>query len=382
MSEIEHYVVKAPGKLVLLGEYAVLEQGIPSVATALTKSIYCHIRNSKKIIFTSKRININKVEFEYKNNKVTLLSEVKEIDVLAFSKNAMEITLRYLEEMGYKIKPFEINIVSDLSHQYGVKYGFGSSAAVTVSIVAAILYFHGVEINGNVNRDNIFKLSAISHFLSQGSGSGIDIAASTYGGLFIYKSYTSDWMKERLEQLTTIRGLVNETWTHFSYEKINFLIDFYISVGWTGKSASTRHYIQAVNEMRKTEEGEKFYKEFLKATNSIINLFLHGIKNNNHEAINKAVTANRNLLKELSNKAGVVMETDALKNLIAIAKRLGFSAKFSGAGGGDCGYAVMYNLDNENILKNEWQKYGIEPVDVNIEELGVCEIHFANKDKK
>jgi phosphomevalonate kinase len=377
MNTNETYIVKAPGKLVLLGEYAVLEQGVPAVAASLSKEIYCYIRESDEIIFTSKRINISKVKFKYEDKKVKLLSNVDEIDVLSFSQNAMEIALRYLEEKGFTLKNFEINILSDLSKKYGVKYGFGSSAAVTVSIIGAILYVHGVEINNNANRNVIFKLSSIAHFISQGSGSGVDVAASTFGGLFVYKSYTSEWLREKINNMTSIQDLVNEKWEHFSYQKIMYLFDMFLCVGFTGKSASTRHFIKAVNEMRKTEEGQAFYDKFLKTSQSIIKLFLLGIKDANKEAINKAITANRNLLKELSAQSGIEMETPALTKLIQIAKKYGVSAKFSGAGGGDCGYTIVYDNKIESLVKEDWKRNGIEPVDLKIEETGVCEINFA-----
>lgn len=374
----------APGKLVLLGEYAVLEENVPAIVTAINKKIYCHISESDKIIFTSKRINISKIQFEYKNKKMRLLTDVPEIDVLSFSKNAMEITLRYLEEKGYELKKFEINILSDLSNRYGIKFGFGSSAAVTVSIIGAILYLHGVEVNKDANREIIFKLGAISHFLSQGSGSGLDVAASTFGGMFVYKSYTSEWMKNRLKNLNSVTEMVSEPWKFFYYEKINFLIDFFLCVGWTGKSASTKYLLEQVRTKVKNSdsiENIEFYKSFLKTSSNLVNLFVHGILNNKREMINKAVALNRNLLRELSKRSEVQMETEGLQLLISIAKKLGFEAKFSGAGGGDCGYAVVFDEKNQKFLKNAWQKYGIEPVDFEIEEIGVCETNFAVEKK-
>ncbi len=380
----ETFVVRAPGKISLLGEYAVLEEDVPAVAAAISKFIYCAISPSDKIIFTSKRIDISKVEYEYIDQEIRLKSEVKEIDVLIFSKNAMEITLRYLEEKEFEIKNFEINILSDLSNRYGVKFGFGSSAAVTVAIVGAILYFHDVEINNDANREVIFKLSSIAHYLSQGSGSGVDVAASTFGGLFVYHSYSSDWMKKKLENLTSIRELVIEPWKFFYYEKILVLIDFFLCVGWTGKSASTKYFLEQVKKVKfsDNEDDLKFYSDFLKTTKNLVNMFVYGIRNDKKELINKSIVINRNLLKELSTRAETEMETEPLKYLIAVAKKLGFEAKFSGAGGGDCGYAVVYDTKSEKGLKNAWRRYGIEPIDIQLEETGVCEVNFAVKKDK
>jgi phosphomevalonate kinase len=379
----ERFVIKAPGKLVLLGEYAVLEESVPAVVTAISESVYCLIKESEKIIFSSKRINIDGVEYEYRDKKMHLLSDTGEIDVLKFSRNAMEITLRYLEEKNTPLKKFEINILSDLANQHGVKYGFGSSAAVTVAIVAGILYLHGAEINKDANREIIFKLSAISHFLSQGSGSGVDIAASTYGGMFVYHSYTSDWMKRRLRNLTSVRDFVVEPWKFFRSDRIKILIDFILCVGWTGKAASTRHFLEQVRKVKFSDDADDFdfYQNFLKTNKNLINLFIHGIKNNRRDHISKAIQINKNLLRELALRAGVEMETENLNLLIRIAQKLGFEAKFSGAGGGDCGFAIVYDEKSEKALKAAWKKFGIEPLDVKLEELGVCEVSFAVKKK-
>lgn len=378
----ETYVVRAPGKLLLLGEYAVLEEGIPAVAMAINKCIYCHIKESEKIIFTSRRISISRVQFEYKDKKVNLISKVDEIDVLEFSKNAMEITLRYLEEKGVPLKNFEINILSDLSNQYNIKYGFGSSAAVTVAIVGALLYLHGFDIHKS-NKDVIFKLSAISHFISQGSGSGVDVAASTYGGLFIYKSYTSDWMKRKLKNLDSISKLVNEEWKFFEINKIMVLMDVFFSIGWTGKAASTKHFLEHVKNVKNGNEDDiKFYQNFLNTSSKIVEAFIYGIKNGKKDLINKSVAANRNLLKELANRSNIEMETETLRYLIGVAKKMGFEAKFSGAGGGDCGYAVIYDKKSDKALKKEWEKYGIHPLDLAIEDHGVAEVSFITPNKE
>lgn len=377
------FVVRAPGKLSLLGEYAVLEEGIPAVGIAISKSIYCYIRESKKILFTSRRINLSKMELEYKDKKVNIVSNIDETEVISFSKNAIEITLRYLEETGVELKKFEINILSDLSNQYGVKFGFGSSAAVTVSIVGAILYLHGYEIDQQ-NKDIVFKLSAISHFISQGSGSGIDIAASTYGGLFIYKSYTSDWMRKKTENLESVSQLVKEKWKFFEIEKIVVLIDLFFSVGWSGKAASTKYFLEQIKKVKfaNNKEDLEFYKNFLNTNKKIVETFIFGIKNGKKDLINKAVAANRNLLKELALRAEVELETQGLKQLIGVAKKMGLEAKFSGAGGGDCGYAVIFDKEIDPFLKKEWKKYGIEPLDLEIDENGVSELSFITDRKE
>jgi len=378
--ERESYIIRTPGKLSLLGEYAVLEKNAPAVVAAINKYLYCNINTLEdgKITFRSSRIGIPLIEYEYGYRKLRLLSDFQNLDLLVFSKNALEITLRFLEEKGNKIKGFEINVLSDLNSRSGEKYGFGSSAALTVALVAGVLYLHGYEINKEKNREAIFKLSAIAHFLSQGSGSGLDIAASVYGGVFIYKSFNSDWLKLKLKQMNFVSELVKENWPFFYYEKILVLMDFFLCVGWTGKSASTKNFLEKVKLIKNTTDPEiiAFYKKFLRLSGNLVEMFKHGIKEGKRELIDNALILNRNLLLDLSSHSGVTMETEKLKYLIAIAKKLGFSAKFSGAGGGDCGYAVVYDRKSRLLIKEAWKKYDIEMIDTEIDDSGVCSVEF------
>src|SRR5699024_6947572 len=86
-------------------------------------------------------------------------------------------------------------VKSELADENGIKYGLGSSAAVVVSVVEAILTRFMSKVP---QRSLVFKLAAIAHVKTQGSGSGADIAASVYGGLLRYASYQSNLCLNRI----------------------------------------------------------------------------------------------------------------------------------------------------------------------------------------
>jgi len=378
MRTIDVCTVRSCGKLILLGEYAVLEEGMPCIVASINKHIYCRIKESNKILVTSRRVNIDKLEYTYENQTLKLVSPFHNKDVLIFLEKALEITLKYLEESGYELRKFEINILSDLNNDLNIKYGFGSSASVVVSTVGAILHFHGISVSLHKNRELIFKLSSIAHFLAQGSGSGVDVAASVFGGFFVYKSFSADWMRRRLLRLTSIKEMVEEPWKFFSYEEIRVLIDMHLCVGWTGKPSSTKDFIKKVMNVKYStkEEDVDFYLKFLNSVKRLTEIFLHGIDNDKKDFINKSILANRNLLKELSKRANVEMETQELKNLVTIANKYGCEGKFSGAGGGDCGYAIAFDSKIANAIKTGWKKYNITPMDVDIDMDGIFQLHI------
>ena len=78
------------------------------------------------------------------------------------------------------------------------------------------------------------------------------------------------------------------------------------------------------------------------------------------------INQNRTLLSELANSSELNLETPALTKLITIAQSHGAAAKFSGAGGGDCGIALCSSMEVAEKIKHDWLEAGIIPIDVKI----------------
>ena len=82
----------------------------------------------------------------------------------------------------------DISIDSSALRAGGHKLGLGSSAAVAVALTAALARAAGLELD----RGAVFELANAAHRAAQGgSGSGGDVAASTYGGLLRYERDTA-----------------------------------------------------------------------------------------------------------------------------------------------------------------------------------------------
>ena len=62
------------------------------------------------------------------------------------------------------------------------------------------------------------------------------------------------------------------------------------------------------------------------------------------------------MLAELSSLTGVVIETEALKNLCDLAESYTGAAKSSGAGGGDCGIVIFRQKSGILPLMTAWEK--------------------------
>ena len=140
-------VATAPGKLIIAGEYAVLEGG-PAVVVAVDRRVVASI------------------------GERTTASPFLDA-----------VTAALAEEFGDDDEVVDrsraITVDSSALYLDGAKLGLGSSAAVTVAATA-------LAIGDTSNRPRIYRLAADAHAQAQGArgarGSGADIAAAVFGG--------------------------------------------------------------------------------------------------------------------------------------------------------------------------------------------------------
>ncbi len=71
-------------------------------------------------------------------------------------------------------------------YEGGAKLGLGSSAAVLVASLGARAVARGQDLARSETRKAIFHEARAAHAAAQGGGSGVDIAASTFGGALAY----------------------------------------------------------------------------------------------------------------------------------------------------------------------------------------------------
>src|SRR5699024_5007930 len=208
---METTTIKTPGKLMVAGEFAVLEPYHKLIVMAVDRFVYTDISQNDKNIIHLPDLGLNNMTWELSSDRVYFHDTNNRT---AFVQAAFEIALMYLQENETTIKPFSLTLQSDLDYaETGVKYGLGSSAAVVTSIVEAILSYH---VGNQVEIELIFEWASIAHVNIQGNGSGADIAASTYGGVLEYTSFQAVWLLKEIEQTPNIIELVEKEWKYLS----------------------------------------------------------------------------------------------------------------------------------------------------------------------
>ena len=196
-----------PGKLYIAGEYAVLEQNCPAILVAVNEFVRVSIAKSTGTsgLIHSKQYSQDSIHWIRKGNQMVIDNRDNPFEYIL---SAINFTERFCLEQKVPMSLYDLHVNSDLDSADGKKYGLGSSAAVTVATVKAILNFYGLH----CTKDLIFKLSAISHYSVQGNGSAGDIAASVYGGWLAYQTFDKAWLKTELAT-KSLSEVLNEAWT-------------------------------------------------------------------------------------------------------------------------------------------------------------------------
>lgn len=357
MSDIP-MTIKVPGKLMVAGEFAVLEPYQKLAVMAVDRFVYATIEKGSLNTLTLESFNLTSITWHFHEGRVEIDTEDQRV---SFVKEAMENTLTYLNEHHIEITPFSLTVRSELDDASGKKYGLGSSAAVVTSVVTAIL---SAFLPIKPSRTLIFKLAAISHVKIQGNGSGADIAASTYGGVLEYASFQAEWLLKEIEVAHSVTELVEKKWTYYDVEPLTVPKPLDICIGWTGHPASTSNLVNDVLKLKQNHP-EKFAK-FIRGSDEAVHCFLDGMKTGNIEAILQGIQKNRHALIEVGEDAEVDLETASLSVLCDLAEQYGGAGKLSGAGGGDCGMAFIPTREHVQPLKEAWTKHNIQPLDLHV----------------
>lgn len=179
----------APGKLFLLGEYAVLD-GAPALLAAVDRRVTVTITESDDAHWHLRTPGLG--------NSEILLGRDGELPtgLDAPSLERLRVFDAVRTTMADDGAPFDrlreralsISIDSTAFFSAENKLGLGSSAAVSTALTAALLAVDGAAIAGlSPSLEDIRVLAMKAHRASQGgTGSGGDIAASVFGGYILY----------------------------------------------------------------------------------------------------------------------------------------------------------------------------------------------------
>jgi len=307
-------VVAAPGKIFLVGEYAVLEGGV-AVLVAVSRYAVA----------------------QYVPGRVPESPVVDE---------AVKRALAEIGEASAALPPGSVVVDTDAFCQGPLKLGLGSSAATAVATVGAMFETAGLSIEGQQHR--IFAIADGAHRAAQGGlGSGADVAAAVYGG-FVKFAHTAEG-PPTIEPLAVPSGL-------------------HLVVFWTETAANTRSMVEAIRAYGRMAPSS--YKMLMGALRTTAERFVNELLAG--RATGAVVAAGRygRQLSELGKAAGVRIVTDAFERAAALARELGGDAKPSGAGGGDVGVALFATPEAAELFARACQP-ALSVLDISLARSGV-----------
>ncbi|MFX1293975.1 MAG: phosphomevalonate kinase [Promethearchaeota archaeon] len=348
-----------PLKLVIAGEWAVLDPSSSAIVAAVNHRLFCEIESNSRneIEISLLDFGITEVSAKYENNELIfnqLLSpETKKyLKIIKFTIESSLFLLNYF-------KPFKIRIWSEKPENFSshpeIKLELGSSAASVVAIHAAIRAFYDISIEKKKEKEKLLKLSLLSYFIVQNmKGSGIDIAAVFYGGILLYKRFDSDWVLNKIQTNLPLELFIEYKWPSLEIKPLPKLSDLQLLLGWTQKSSSTSLLISQMEVFKINNPSE--YNEFISQISKLVKDLSKAWRKNNKNRVLADIQINEMYLRRLGEISGIPIEIPELKLLSHIADELGGAGKLSR---GDLGIALCFDEEISNKILQEWKKYKI-----------------------
>ena len=329
-----------PGKLFVIGEYAAVVSGHTSVIAAVDRYITVQCR----------ACDVLKVESKHGLIEDDLT--IQKNDAMRYVKQAIMVAQDYANQKG----PFALVIKSSLESD-DKKIGFGSSGVVVVAVIASVLTHYHIPYQQEV----LFKLAVLVQKRLGALSSGGDIASSIYGGLIAYTRYDVAWLMCQEDNV----DIVNKPWPLLAIEPLDATF-LKLAIGWTTSENKTLPFVARFEQFGLAHPA--LYQEWLEASRRSVDMFILGIKTRDQAGCNQALEAYRLWMKMVQASVEIPIETPKLSALIECANDLGFVAKVSGSGGGDCGIACYYHEIFENLekLRLSWAKHDILLLNVEV----------------
>ncbi|MCT6776419.1 phosphomevalonate kinase [Streptomyces sp. CS7] len=354
-------VRSAPGKLFVAGEYAVVEPGVPAVLVAVDREITvtAALTDGAGIVISSDLLP-RAVTWRWRDGRLHAVGASDGGEngdgargALAHVVSAVETVRGLLAERGLPLPGLEISVSSRL-HDNGRKYGLGSSGAVTVATIDALTSLCGTDLS----LDARYRLAVISSAGIDPKGSGGDLAASTWGGWIAYQAPDRAFVLD-LTRRHGIGEALRTPWPGLAVRRLPAPRGLTLEVGWTGSPASTSSLVSGLH--RRTWRGTASHRAFVETSTDFVRASIAALEDGDDESLLRQIRRARQELDRLDDEVGLGIFTPELTALCSAAETVGGAAKPSGAGGGDCGIALLDAGATHDIshVRQRWAAAGV-----------------------
>jgi mevalonate kinase len=276
----------APGKVILLGEHAVV-YGFPAIAMAISIRSTCNIESIDQGI--KLYLNDYNLVLNFSN-----LSQFQEEIPDKFKQFSLILGI-LKKEYNIDVKNIKITLNSEILPGSGL----GSSASIAAALITALNAFYNLKLKNDTISDLAFKMEEITH----GTPSGIDNTVCTHGNILFFR-----------------KGKI-----HY----VNVSTDFSLLITYSHMEHNTKRAVLNIKKL--TEEHPSLINEIFKKiglyTEKAEKLLLDG----NLRELGNIMNKNQNLLEQLH------LSNDPISEIVNTAMNNGaYGSKITGAGLGGC----------------------------------------------
>ena len=224
----------------------------------------------------------------------------------------------------------------------GRKFGLGSSGSVVVLTIKAMAAFYQLKLSS----DLLFRLAAVVLLKRGDNGSMGDLACIAYKQLVYYRSFDRLAIRQRLVD-TSLLEILKQDWG-YEIKPIQPSLACDFLVGWTREPAISSDLVKQVKS--------SLNEDFLTQTQLQVDCLKEAFESVDKTAVKSSLSTASQLLDRLS----PLIYTEKLQALREASQGLDCVAKSSGAGGGDCGFALSFATEDSQTLIQRWQEAGLE----------------------
>ena len=326
-------IASAPGKLILTGEYAVMEGALALVVAVDRRAIARRRGDPRSPAFAGS------LHFGPRGTSPFLLAVADEIAARRGAKDPATAAA------------MEVAVDSTQFFEGPLKLGLGSSAAVTVAATALAL--------GTADHDEVFAIASAAHARAQGprgaKGSGADIAAAVRGGVIAYST----------------SGIERVVWPE----------DLTLIAFFTGASADTPTLVARLQAARHANpvSVDAALAAIAGASRAACQACALKGRDLAATALLSALALAAATMDQLASASGIPLVPPCVVAARAALGRLGGTAKTTGAGGGDVAIGVIPGPPGSESAQEAVRLLtdaGCQPLALSVDQTGV-DLHPA-----
>ena len=319
--------VQTCGKLYLAGEYAVLSPG----HAALIKNIPIYMRAEIEAA------DSYELDSDLFSHKASLAPDAD----YSLIQETIQLMDDYLSLLQHPLHPFALTVRGKMEKD-GRKFGLGSSGSVVILTIKAMAAFYQLKLSS----DLLFRLAAVVLLKRGDNGSMGDLACIAYEQLVYYRSFDRMAVRARLAD-TSLLEILEQDWG-YEIKPIQPALACDFLVGWTREPAISSDLVKQVKS--------SLNEDFLTQTQLQVDCLKEAFESADKTTVKDSLSTASQLLDRLS----PLIYTEKLQALREASQGLDCVAKSSGAGGGDCGFALSFATEDSQTLIQDWQEAGLE----------------------